>query len=156
MNDLVTVNQVICGFNKTRLALNQRIRQYLKLPPEPVTGDKVIVLKNNKLFGVFNGQQGVITNISNNSVSIKFEKGQLNNLPYNKDLFNQEKIDQEILNQMREYVVLDFAYAITCHKAQGDQFESIAVIEEPCRYWDNNRWNYTAASRAESKILWYR
>lgn len=155
IKSLTKVDQVICAYNKTRIMLNNEIRKYLKLAKEPVVGDKIIILKNNKNLNIFNGQQGVISRINSKTVDIQFDSRVARELKYNPDLFGQEKIDQDTLNDMKDIAVMDFSYAVTCHKAQGDQFESIAVLEEPCSMWEMNRWNYTAASRAEKTILWY-
>ena len=157
LEHLISVDQVICAYNKTRVVLNNKIRQVLKLPDEPTVGDKIIILKNNKDHNVFNGQQGVISKINQYRVDINFDGRIQKSLPYTKDLFNVEKIDQDTLNDYdRDLVIMDYAYAITCHKAQGDQFDKVAVLEEPSTIWEMNRWNYTAASRAETQLLWYK
>ena len=48
----------------------------------------------------------------------------------------------------------DYAYAITAHKAQGDEFDNVIVFEEKCNQWDHKRWTYTAASRAKENLIW--
>ena len=49
----------------------------------------------------------------------------------------------------------DYAYAITCHKAQGDSWKKVMVIEEhfPRVKLEHARWLYTACTRAEEKLL---
>ena len=161
LSDLISVEQIICAYNKTRIFLNNKIRSYLKLSDHPSIEDKIIVLKNNRTHGVFNGQQGIIKNIihngKNSSVDLQFDGWLAKKLRFAPETFNLEKIPQDLLDYYKnDAIMMDYAYAITCHKAQGDQFESIAVFEEPSSLWEQNRWNYTAASRAESKILWYK
>lgn len=48
-----------------------------------------------------------------------------------------------------------YAYAITCHKAQGSQWPKILVVEErfPFSKEEHARWLYTAVTRAEEKIV---
>ena len=50
----------------------------------------------------------------------------------------------------------DFGYAITCHKAQGSEFEKVIVFEEYLK-GDNAdshaRWLYTAITRASKKLV---
>ncbi len=48
-----------------------------------------------------------------------------------------------------------YAYAITCHKAQGSQWPKILVFEErfPFNKEEHARWLYTAVTRAEEKIV---
>ena len=48
-----------------------------------------------------------------------------------------------------------FAYAITCHKAQGSAWPNVLVIEEnfPFDRTEHARWLYTAATRPEEKLV---
>lgn len=49
----------------------------------------------------------------------------------------------------------DFAYAITCHKAQGSEYEKVLAIEErfPFDRVEHARWLYTACTRASEKLV---
>lgn len=48
-----------------------------------------------------------------------------------------------------------YGYAITCHKAQGSEWEKVLVIEEkfPFDKTEHARWLYTAATRASDKLV---
>ena len=48
-----------------------------------------------------------------------------------------------------------FGYAITCHKAQGSEWDKILVIEEsfPFDKTEHARWLYTACTRAAEKLV---
>lgn len=48
-----------------------------------------------------------------------------------------------------------FGYAITCHKAQGSQFNKVLVVEEsfPFDKEEHARWLYTACTRAVDKLV---
>ena len=48
-----------------------------------------------------------------------------------------------------------YGYCITCHKAQGSQFNKVLVIEErfPFDEKEHARWLYTAATRAIDKLV---
>ncbi len=47
----------------------------------------------------------------------------------------------------------EFAYAVTCHKAQGSEYDFVIVVDES-RYFENGReWLYTAVTRARKKLL---
>ena len=48
-----------------------------------------------------------------------------------------------------------YAYAITCHKAQGSSWPRVLVFEEwfPNTSDDHRRWLYTAITRAEDKLV---
>lgn len=48
-----------------------------------------------------------------------------------------------------------YGYAITCHKAQGSEWDKVLVIEEkfPFSKEEHIRWLYTAATRAVEKLV---
>ena len=49
-----------------------------------------------------------------------------------------------------------YAYAITCHKSQGSEWNKVLVKEEKFPYdkTEHARWAYTAATRASEKLVW--
>lgn len=146
-------DQVICAYNKTRVELNNRARHDKDLEYTYVTvGEKIICLKNNKLKGLFNGMQGVVTKVKNNckldfiSDGVHFE-----DIEYDPDQFGKETNTFTFSDQSNPF---DYAYCITCHKAQGDQFNNLIVFEQKCNKWNHSRWTYTAASRAVKNLIW--
>ena len=48
-----------------------------------------------------------------------------------------------------------YGYALTCHSAQGSEFDKVLVIEEsfPFDKIEHQRWLYTAATRAAEKLV---
>ena len=48
-----------------------------------------------------------------------------------------------------------YGYAVTCHKAQGSEWDKVLVIEEtfPFDKTEHARWLYTAATRASEKLV---
>ena len=48
-----------------------------------------------------------------------------------------------------------YAYAITCHKAQGSEWDNVVVLEEsfPFDREEHARWLYTACTRASEKLV---
>lgn len=48
----------------------------------------------------------------------------------------------------------EFAYAVTCHKAQGSEFDFVIVFDESWAFGEErHRWLYTAITRAKEKLL---
>ena len=48
----------------------------------------------------------------------------------------------------------EFAYAVTCHKAQGSEFDFVVVFDESWAFGEEaSRWLYTAITRAKEKLL---
>lgn len=63
----------------------------------------------------------------------------------------------KLRNKIGDIVPKEFAfgYAITCHKAQGSEWNKVLVIEERFPFDKNEhaRWLYTAATRASDKLV---
>jgi exodeoxyribonuclease-5 len=154
-NHLAKVDQVIVAYNKDRVNINNRVRQYKRLNYLTLAeGEKVICLRNNHREGLFNGQQGIVTSISEDGDYFDFlsdDNVQFYNILYDPDIFGLEKPE---INHHKKHNPFDYAYAITCHKAQGDEWGSVIVFEKYCSKWEHRRWAYTAASRASRSLIW--
>ena len=150
---LAAVDQVICAFNKTRVNINNRVRKEKKIDFTFISkGEKIICLRNNRPLGLFNGMQGYVTKVRrNDKLDFVSDNLQFSNIKYDPDQFGQEANKFEFKQEPNPF---DYGYAITCHKAQGDQFGNIIVYEQKCDKWDHSRWAYTAASRAMNGIIW--
>jgi exodeoxyribonuclease-5 len=160
-SDFTKNDQIICARNATRTSLNNKIRLFRKLPDKQITiGEKLIVLRNNLSFNVFNGlilfvdeiKLDVATHWTVNAHDETDKK--YNNLPiWKKPFVEPLKKDAYI---PKEWVHCDFAYVITCHKSQGSEWDSVMVIDEwmPPQVWDMKRWRYTAITRAAKKLTY--
>ena len=145
--------QLICAFNRTRLSLNEMVRDHIGMPAGiPEAGDRVICLQNTRTYSLFNGMQGVIEEIDRSRRMLTFssDQGVRVRVPYNPQAFGSETKPE----WSPDVVPFDWAYCVTCHKAQGDEFDNVCVIEQRCGAWDHRRWAYTAASRAKRKLVW--
>lgn len=47
----------------------------------------------------------------------------------------------------------EFAYAVTCHKAQGSEYDSVVVFDESRLFEDGRQWLYTAVTRAKKNLI---
>lgn len=158
---------VMCGRNKTRIELNRHIRALRGIESEiPIKGDKVICLRNNynaEGGPIFNGMTGVIDDIHNNgehwySAVINF----LDTQQTFDDKISRHQFDNlETVHDIEglKYTEIgdrfDYGYALTVHKAQGSQAQSVVLFEEKSSYSteeDWRRWLYTAVTRAEEKL----
>jgi exodeoxyribonuclease V len=145
--------QLICAYNRTRCSLNAMVRNHLGLPDgEPVVGDRVICLQNNRRLGLFNGMQGTISEIDRRKRLLTFDSNQgvSTRVNYNPRTFGSEAKPE----WSGDVIPFDWAYCVTCHKAQGDEFDNVCVVEQHCSAWDHRRWAYTAASRAKRRLVW--
>lgn len=142
--------QLICFKNKTRVALNSVIRQTIGLPPEPTVGDKVVCLRNDRGQSVVNGSVGTITDLGKpgkGTVLATIDVGK--DQPYiHRILLDQFGSETPHQHTRLAIGLWDYAYVLTCHKAQGSEFDSVAVWSE-C---SDARWWYTAVTRAKRDL----
>ncbi len=47
----------------------------------------------------------------------------------------------------------EFAYAVTCHKAQGSEYDTVVVLDESRLFSDGREWLYTAITRAKKNLV---
>jgi len=156
---------VLCGYNSTRVKLNQYIRGKLELfSLEPVKGDRVICLRNNHQKQIYNGMLGNITSITEQDekhyyAQIDFaDDGQQFKGLILKEQFNSQQAMNFTNKRSRTLIadLFDFGYALTVHKAQGSQARRVVVFEERFLQMTDDmwkRWLYTALTRAEEELF---
>jgi exodeoxyribonuclease-5 len=149
---LLEADQVLCAFNKTRVALNQRVRALRGYTALLEEGERVICLRNCRRAGLFNGMQGVVTHV--------YQDDHLDFVADDGRLFGDVSFDPDQFGRLTyEYGSVgphpfDYAYAVTCHKGQGSEWPHVLVREQWCPHWEHSRWTYTAASRAQQRLTW--
>jgi exodeoxyribonuclease-5 len=155
-NYLLEVDQVICAYNRTRVEINNRIRELKGIKSiKPVEKEKIICLRNNKKLFIFNGLQGIIKKLylkPKNKMRFSPEEFPDVDLFFDPSQFGKEKYDFGFSKD--EPNPFDFAYCLTTHKCQGSEFDKVMVFEQRCDLWEHKRWTYTAASRAKEKLIW--
>ncbi|EOO44389.1 ATP-dependent DNA helicase [Bacillus cereus] len=167
-----TADQIICGYNKTRHALNQDIRRFIGFNEDlPQVGDKLICVKNNwnkniQDVSLVNGMTGYVKNmkpsvkdnlyLTRDSINIKFRPDFTEQTFDDLNLVNDHFLGNKYELLPHEYGVydsFDFGYAITCHKSQGSQWDKVVVINEVLNHEDHHRWLYTAITRSSDRLV---
>jgi exodeoxyribonuclease-5 len=182
-------DQILVGTNKTRIEINNQMRDLLGHHGKPEDGDKVICSRNYWETIADNGDplvNGTIGYLSNTFESfIKYPKylyspqmlptlggvftsdtgGCFGNLEFDKDMIIKGKTS---LDWKEKYKIgknpkyrgtlpfeFLYGYAITCHKAQGSEWDKVLVLEEkfPFDKTEHARWLYTAVTRSSSKLV---
>lgn len=115
---LASVDQTICAYNKTRVALNIKVRDYLGYKDILHEGEKVMCLRNSRKLGVFNGMQGRVVDFYKEKRThyLDFESNDdfYPRIPYDPKQFNQEKTVTEYVKDGP--LPFDYAPVITAHK----------------------------------------
>ena len=145
--ELSSYELVLCQSNDRRYKLNERIRNFRGFEGTPKVGERVVMAKTDYDLGIFAGECGTITHVDRYLYRVLFD-GQDEDLGMGYCKFL--KLGDNPYNaEFKGKRCLDFGYAITVHKAQGSQYDSIL-------YWDERkadaRHRYTGATRAVTKL----
>lgn len=154
---------LICGTNKTRLGLNQKLRGRLGYKGAPASGEKLICLRNNRQKGIYNGMMGILESIAESGADhyqakVRMEAGFTLDDRLSRHQFGQAKTISEWPGLMPFDIGerFDWGYAVTAHKAQGSEADTVVVYEE-CDWMENEemrrRWRYTAFTRARKRLI---
>jgi exodeoxyribonuclease-5 len=164
---ILAADIVIVAFEKTRRDINRMMRRAHGLSrPDPVVGDRVCCYRNNSDSGVLNGTLWTIQTIGQRTTRS------------DDDVLELELVDDignvaVVLTSDRYFYgadprqapddgldVFSYGYALTCHKAQGSEWDKVAVIDETVSPYFamiagqlpvaefKRRWLYTALTRA--------
>ena len=159
----------ICCYNKTRVALNYRIRGLKDFTADmPEKGERIICLKNNHAKLIFNGMLGIIKQIEEEGehwyqVKVNMEDA---NGPFKGTILKYQFGQQKTLRgeaaarlpiPEKEFGDLfDYGYCLTAHKAQGSEARRVILFEERMFSYDDEmwqRWLYTAVTRAKEELI---
>lgn len=191
---LAAADQIICGRNTTRNALNEEMRAYKGFEGDlPQDGEKLVCTLNDwekpldgrGKFFLVNGVIGLAQNVRkegkglasmdffpdfiSGSVRVPFDTGIFHGSDYRYFYGDRavEFVDGTFAHEgdfralakkkiVKEEPVcrFEFAYAITCHKAQGSEFGYVVVFDESRAFGEESRrWLYTAVTRAKDKLV---
>ncbi|MDE0330986.1 MAG: ATP-dependent RecD-like DNA helicase [Nitrospinae bacterium] len=177
--ELLEYDQVLCGKNATRKTLNTSMRMALGRQDQsiyPVEGEKIICLANDRVrkdngehVAIFNGGMGEVLKVGDEDMTsikllvlmegheksfwVRALKAHFDSY-YNPDVLKEVKWWDK-----RDTQEFDFGYAITVHKAQGSQWDTVALYDDKFLSWklqERNKWLYTAITRAAESVAIYR
>jgi len=133
--------------------LNERLREVLNPPGAGKTevafgkvsfrvGDRLMVIKNDYKLGVYNGDMGKLVDIRSDFLRVRVHGLGEDGLDANVEIPKSD-----VLQKLR------LAYAITVHKCQGSEFDTIIIpmVREHGRMLQRNLF-YTAVTRAKKKV----
>ncbi|HUC86714.1 MAG TPA: AAA family ATPase [Candidatus Saccharimonadales bacterium] len=168
---------VLCGYNHTRVRLNQSLRAKLGFElPNPVAGDHVICLRNNASAKLYNGMTGTISDIQaadDDPEQLWWQAAvHFDDRDYAGYLLREQFGARETVSPVPPPPgakaaksgkrgqprgdLFDFGYALTVHKAQGSSADTVLLFEERNKHMSDDdwrRWLYTAVTRAERQLF---
>lgn len=151
-------------YHKGRLSVNELNRAWrmnLGLnPKKPVVGDRVVCRDFIRGNGIAKGSLGIIQEIKYASneiyyVSIELSDGRI----FEGNIAAQQFYNNKVIWGMQHLAKWDYGYGLTCHTAQGSEFDSVVVFEPSRSFikWlgseSYSRWLYTAITRAKQRLL---
>lgn len=151
---LLAADQVLVGLNKTRRECNDHVRRWLGHERStPVTGDKLVCLRNNYEDGILNGQTFKVTHVNAREyleLCLRGDEGEVVRCRAHKKYFERGSVEFDpherwLANE------LDFGYALTVHKSQGSEWDNVTLLDE----WHGQgrrEWLYTAITRASEAV----
>ena len=161
LDALLRADQVLCGTHKIRRkAIRAMRRTFDRTTPLPLTGDRLMILSNEREQGVFNGDEVRAledAQVPNGNemfgLSVQNEEGAEISLTMSTNAFEVPHPKDYTLT--RGAALADFAEAITVHKAQGSEWRNVVLIDD----WSwpgaphRDRWLYTAITRAAERLI---
>jgi exodeoxyribonuclease-5 len=161
VTNMLMADQIIVGANATRRNWNQVIRAEKGFKGGPIcVGEKVIVLRNCRENQLFNGQILFVDSVNYENdttwdVNARDEQGlRFDRLKLWKKGFEGKTPNSDDRLPKRA-VFADYGYVITCHKAQGSEWDNVIVFDcGQSALWDVRRWRYTAITRAAKALIY--
>jgi len=169
IEEIDAADQVIVGTNKSRKRFNAKARVRRGIDcPIPVEGDRLICLKNNHEVGLLNGAQFVVRScesLGRDLLDLKLvdvdtglEQATIAHAHYFQEPSDPKSRELDRSKELKPWEYgeadhFDFAYAVTCHKAQGSQWDRVLVRDESGVFRQDARaWKYTAVTRAAEQV----
>ena len=152
-------DQVICGTNRKRHFLNRGIRNVLGFNSVlPEVGDRLIALRNYHEQDVLNGSQWEVCDSSvedDDAMALLIKERETGRRAYvraHRHFFEGRESELSPWDH-KKALAFDFGYAVTCHKAQGSQWDRVFIVDESQTFGaDARRWLYTAVTRAAKRV----
>lgn len=159
--DALAADQILVGLNRTRIRYNRRIRTlrgFEETSHYPVSGERLICLKNNRSNGLLNGGMWKVVKAREKDDWMKLRvapedsKAGAREVSVHKSFFDgtEHEVDWDVRKFSDEFT---FGHAITVHKSQGSQFDNVLLFDESASFReDARRWLYTGITRAAERI----
>lgn len=154
----LSADMVLCGTNSKRQAINRRHRDLGgHTHPMPELGERLCCLRNNHELGLQNGTLWTVSQTdpqwapgeSTVYLHVHPEEGGTDiGIPVEAPLFYDDQQKSPWCNNE----MFTWGYALTCHKAQGSQWDNIVAFDDWPSQKSYREWLYTLITRAATKL----
>lgn len=160
-SEVIAADQVLVGLNRSRITYNDRLRDLKGLPErEPVPGDKLVCLRNNREKKLLNGGLWQVEEITEmKPIGVKMlvtsedSPERKATEVYVRHEFFRGTYDSLSWEQRRYSDEFTFGYALTVHKSQGSQWDNVYLFDESGGFREHReRWLYTGLTRAAERV----
>jgi exodeoxyribonuclease-5 len=158
---VMAADQVLVGRNETRHYVNRRLRELRgQQDPWPVVGDKLVCLQNSTKKGLLNGEIFFVTRVlpTRDERTIRLEirpetgSDRTITVSVRREYFVGEESTLSPAESRRSDKFA-YGYALTVHKAQGSQWDTVVLFDESASFPEEQaRWRYTGITRAAQRI----
>lgn len=166
LDEAMAHDQIICGKNATRRSINRQVRRRLGRTSDlPQEGDRLVCLRNDKDKdgggGLLNGSFWLVlgnpkVSEDGDTVTMQIDSADEPGIPRIVTAWTHHFLgrgDELPWFRARDHQEFDYGYAITCHKAQGSQWDKVLVYDESWVFrQDRRKWLYTALTRAAEAV----
>ena len=158
-DSLEWADQLLCGFNRTRVGVNSKVRMLRGKDGVIDDGERLICLRNNAAIGVFNGMMMTVARRVHADrdwieCDVVTDDGkEMRHRMYLHHFGLEKPLPFEKLRRLDDdLVICDYGYCCSVHKFQGSEADKVAVLDQQCDVWDPVRWRYTAITRSAKEL----
>lgn len=140
-------DQILVHTNAQRTHINDTMRKLLGRKQEFESGDKLVNLANRTVEDLYIANGSILTVKKVTPFTCILEHD-------GQELEAWISRDPQTLYK-RTHLYVDYAYALTVHKAQGSQWDSVLLLTDQIKDpKDRRRWRYTGVTRAAKRLTW--
>lgn len=154
-------DQLLVWTNKTRRGANSRTREIRGMTGRyPNPGERLVCLKNDHEKGLLNGAVYVVDDSV--TPTIEQDTNTLHMIVRDEDGGDKYEVNAHLSHfeglspphwDIKRTDQFDYGYALTCHKAQGSQWDDVMVFDEfRGGRTEHAKWLYTAVTRASKRV----
>ena len=161
-DEVLAAEQVLVGLNKSRRLYNQRIRALRGFTGDhPNVGERLVCLKNRHSKGLLNGGLWTVSDLmgaSEYAVEMIVSPSDAGDVAQPTEVsvhpfFFLGREKELAIPELKHSDQFDFGYALTVHKSQGSQWNSVYLFDEGGAFReDHAKHLYTGLTRAAETV----